>query len=350
LGSGQNGELYSFGDSAFSFYYESKGRSKMDLGLLFIPDKKISRITMLSKVAEKSGFKYVWVADENFYRDVYITLTSIAIATSKIFLGPGCTNPYTRHPAITALVMATLNELSEGRAVFAIGSGGINILNPLKLTAKKPLKTIEDFIKIFKKITRGEKVSLISDTFSVENLQLAFPSLGEIPVYIACRGPKMLELAGKVAEGVLLGSVPLEYIKIVKEYIEEGKSIAGRNSEKFEIANSIIFSASNDREKAFDLAKPYLVYSLAATPEYILKVAGFSQKDINPIIKALPNEKKASEEITKEMVEKFAIAGTIDECINKMKAYANAGVTQIVCSSPIGENEEEIIELLGKNF
>ncbi|MEM3506650.1 MAG: LLM class flavin-dependent oxidoreductase, partial [Candidatus Bathyarchaeia archaeon] len=291
----------------------------MDLGLLFIPDKKIPGITMLSKVAEESGFKYVWIADEDFYRDVYITLTSIAIATSKIFIGPGCTNPYTRHPATTALSMATLNELSEGRAIFAIGSGGINILNPLKLVAKKPLKTIRDFIKIFKEITKGKKVSFISDTFSIENVQLAFPSLGEIPVYIACRGPKMLELAGEVSEGVLLGSVPLEYIKIAKEHIDKGISIAGRNSKKFNIANSIIFSASKDREKAFNLAKPYLMYSLAATPKYILRVAGFSQKDIEPIIKALPDEKKASEEITKEMVEKFAIAGTIDECINKIK-------------------------------
>ncbi|MEM2897423.1 MAG: LLM class flavin-dependent oxidoreductase [Candidatus Bathyarchaeia archaeon] len=322
----------------------------MDLGLLFIPDKKIPKITMLSEIAEKSGFKYIWVADENFYRDVYITLTSIAIATSKIFLGPGCTNPYTRHPAMTALAMATLNELSKGRAVFAIGSGGINLLDPLNLTAKKPLSAIEDFIKVFKKIVAGEKATLISESFSMKNVRLAFTPSGEIPVYIACRGPKMLKLAGKVAEGVLLGSVPLEYIKVAKEFIEEGKSLVGRDSGKFEIANSIIFSASSDREKAFDLAKPYLIYSLAATPEYILKVVGFSQNDIKPIIKALPDEKKASEEITKEIVEKFAIAGTIDECIDKIKAYANVGVTQLVCSSPIGEDEKEIIESLGKKF
>lgn len=325
-------------------------KTKIDLGLLLIPDKNILEITLISKIAEESGFKYVWVADENFYRDVYVTLTSIAISTSKIFLGPGCTNPYTRHPAITALTMATLNELSNGRAVFAIGIGGLNILNPLKLIPKKPLKTIEDFIKVFRKITNGEEVTYESNSFSIEKVKLSFDPLGKIPVYIACRGPKMLKLAGKIADGVLLGSVPLEYIKVAKEYIEEGKSISGKNFEKFEIANSIIFSVSKDREKAFELAKPYLVYSLAVTPEYILNVAGFSKKDIEPIIKALPNEKEASKEVTKEMIEKFAIAGTIDECINKIKAYANEGVTQLICSSPIGEDEKQIIKLLKKKL
>lgn len=325
------------------------GRS-LSFGLLFIPDRRIDEIIRLARLAEESGFRYFWVADEDFYRDVYITLAAVAVNTSRILLGPGCTNPYTRHPAMTALSMATLNELSGGRAVFAIGRGGLNILNPLNIKVERPLKDIEECIEIFRRITGGEEVNYVGETIKISNVRLAFKNVGKIPVYVASMGLKTLRLAGKIADGVLLPSVPPEYVKIALKTIKEGCELSGRNLGEIDIACSVIFSAAESRNKAYQLARPYLVYCLAAMPDNVLEVVNMSREDIAPIMRALPDEGAASKEITDEMVRKFAVAGTIEECVDRVREYVDAGVTQFVCSAPIGENVEEAIRSLGREF
>lgn len=319
----------------------------MNFGLLLIPDRKIMEIVHLSKQAEESGFDYVWIADENFYRDVYITLTAIALNTSKVKLGPGCTNPYTRHPAITALTMATLNNLSNGRAVLAIGRGGLNILNPLCIDISKPLSTLREFIDVFKRIVKGELVDYEGEVIKLRGVKLAFKHTNKIPIYVASMGPKTLRLAGEIADGVLLPSVPPEYVRIALENIEEGCVRSGRELKELDIACSVISSISSSHEKAFRLAKPYLVYCLAVMPDQVLESVGMSRRDVMPIVKALPNEKKAVEEVTDEMVEKFAIAGDIEDCMKRIREYTDAGVTQLVFSAPLGEDMGETIKSLG---
>jgi 5,10-methylenetetrahydromethanopterin reductase len=320
----------------------------VEFGLLFIPNMTISRLVHLSKIAEQSHFKYIWIADEDFYRDVYVAMSAIAVGTSKVFIGPGCTNPYTRHPVTTAIAMASLQELSGGRAVFAVGSGGLNLLNPLQIKLKKPLKSIKEFVHVFKSLDSKKETSFDGETIKIKNVRLSFP-FNKVPVYIACRGPKMLKLAGEIANGVLLGSVPAEYVKIAREYIEKGLE-ASQEKGYFDVANSIIFSVADTRKEAFQMARPYLVYSMAVTPTYVLESVDISPRDIKPIFEALPDEKKASEKITDEMIEKFAIAGTPAECLKKVKKHIAAGVTQLVCSAPIGKKIEKAIEILGKTF
>ena len=82
-----------------------------------MPTAKIETIVELAQLSEKLGYRRCWVYDEGLHtRDVFVTLTAIAIATEKIFLGPGITNPYVRHPGITAAAIASLDEISAGRA------------------------------------------------------------------------------------------------------------------------------------------------------------------------------------------------------------------------------------------
>ncbi len=321
----------------------------VEFGLLFIPNMEITNLVRLSQVAEENGFKYIWIADEDFYRDVYVTMSAIVLRTSKVLVGPGCTNPYTRHPVITAIAMASLQELARGRAVFAVGIGGLNLLNPLQFAVRKPLKVLREFVHVFRSVISGHETSFKGEMINIENVRLSFPPV-QIPVYLACRGPQMLKLAGEIADGVLLGSVPPKYVEIAREYIEKGLETSAREKTNFDVANSVIFSVADTREEAFQMARPYLVYSMAVTPQYVLKSVDMSAQDIKPIIDALPDEKKASEHVTDEMIENFAIAGTPDECLKKVKEHISAGVTQLVCSAPIGKDPERAIGILGRTF
>src|SRR6516225_8137885 len=95
----------------------------MNLELLLLGDAPVTRLIERAKLAEASGFAAVWLADERFYREVYSCLSQLAAHTSTILLGPCVTDPYSRHPALTAMAIATLDEISGGRAILGIGAG-----------------------------------------------------------------------------------------------------------------------------------------------------------------------------------------------------------------------------------
>ena len=95
----------------------------MRLELLMLGDVLVAQLVERARLAEASGFDAVWLADERFYRDVYTSLAPVALATSRVQLGPCVTDPFARHPALTAMAIATLDEVSRGRAVLGIGAG-----------------------------------------------------------------------------------------------------------------------------------------------------------------------------------------------------------------------------------
>src|ERR1700689_555675 len=95
----------------------------MTIELLMVGHNTARELTRTVQLAESTGYDTVWIADERFYRDVYGLLAHMANHSSRIFLGPGVTDPFVRHPAITTAAMATLDDISEGRAVMGLGTG-----------------------------------------------------------------------------------------------------------------------------------------------------------------------------------------------------------------------------------
>ncbi|MEM2897129.1 MAG: LLM class flavin-dependent oxidoreductase [Candidatus Bathyarchaeia archaeon] len=306
----------------------------MKLGLMFMADQEVSILTNIAKKIEDGGFDIIWLSDENFNRDVYISLASMAMATGKIKIGLGCTNPFTRHPIITSIAMATLNELSKGRAVLALGSGSTyDLLDPLEIHAKNSVGVCREAIGLIKAFLTGNEVSLYGKFFKVSKAKISFKPT-QLPVYLACRGPKMLELAGEIADGALLNGIPLEYVDFALKRIEEGARKIGRGLKNFEVANAIAFAVSKNREEAINEAKKSLAFSIATTPAYVLERVGMGLKDLEPLFKALPELEKVSELITYEMVEKFSIAGSPEECIKRIEAFEKAGIEQLALIVP----------------
>ncbi|MEM3571968.1 MAG: LLM class flavin-dependent oxidoreductase, partial [Candidatus Bathyarchaeia archaeon] len=135
--------------------------------------------------------------------------------------------------------------------------------------------------------------------------------------------------SGEIADGVLLNGIPIEYVAFALERIKEGARKSGRNLENFEIVNAIAFATSEDREEAVKEAKKSLAFSIATTPEYVLKKVGMNSDELKPLSRALPDLEKVSELITEKMVEKFSIAGSLEECIKRIEAFKKAGINQL---------------------
>jgi len=313
------------------------------------PERPSREVLKQIQLAEKSNMEYAWIMDEDFMREAYTTLSLVASNTKKIKIGPGVTNPHTRHPGITALSIATLDEISNGRAILGMGFGGALLTIPFDIPVKRVSQTVESYLKIVIRLLNGEEVTYKSEKFNLSNAKLSFEPSHNIPIYIGTRGKYMMRLAGRLANGTLLAGVPLEYIPFAIDQIENGLEKSGRTREEFDIANVVALSMSKDKNEAIKLVKPFVTFLAAEAPALMLEQVGLTDEDVIPIRNAMSKGiLEAAKYVTEDMVEIFSVTGTPDECMGKIEKFANAGITQIVFSSPFGPNIEETLNLLSE--
>ena len=167
-----------------------------------MPDESVYKIGYMAKLAEDAGFQNIWITDHYNNRDVWSTLAVLSMMTNKIKLGTGVTNPYTRNSAITASSIASINELSGGRAILGIGPGDKATFDKMGIEWDKPLSRVKESVLAIRAFLAKEQVNQAG----FKGAQMAFgPS--KIPIYIGAQGPKMLELAGAIADGVRIEGV-----------------------------------------------------------------------------------------------------------------------------------------------
>lgn len=315
----------------------------MKFGIEFVPNKDLKKIAELVKLAEDVGFEYAWITDHYNNKNVYEALALIADATETIKLGPGVTNPYVRSPAITAAAIATLDEISEGRATLGIGPGDKATFDALGIEWTKPVSTIKDAVGVFRTLLAGEKTeggAQLGGTKAVQE---------KVPIYQGAQGPKMLETAGEIADGVLINaSNPLDYEAAIP-LIKKGAESAGRSLGDIDVGAYTATSIATDTEKAKNAAKIVVAFIAAGSPPPVLARHGLPD-GINEKLGGLIGQGDfggAIGAVDDALLEAFAVTGTPDEFIPKIKALEAGGVTQYVVGSPVGPNEEESIKLFG---
>jgi 5,10-methylenetetrahydromethanopterin reductase len=168
-------------------------------------DLSFAELVAVSQAAQASGFDAVWLTDVRFSRDCYALLSALAGQTETLRLVSGVSDPYSRHPAQLASVIATLDEISGGRAVLGLGAGGSG-LDKLGIEVVKPLGTVREAITCIRALTSGAAASAQAPGFVLGEAKLSFPAPRVPPIAMAAHGPKMYELAGELADIVLVAN------------------------------------------------------------------------------------------------------------------------------------------------
>ena len=292
--------------------------SACEFGVGLFPTEPLQKMIHLAKLSEDLGFSHIWVGDSHLiWREAYVNMAAVALNTSKVKIGTGVTNPLTRHPSVVVSAYATLEEYSPGRMIIGIGLGDSSV----ETMGMKPAKLsyFEKTMQQMRELWAGKEVQL--DTGKIH---LLHPCKGKIPIYIAASGPKMLELSGRIADGIIvLVGVADEYLAHAKEKIAAGTKAAGR---KLEDINLVLWvpCAVSDTAPAKDAVKAHVARVVAHPLPYVLD----------------PNEQKVLEDIRKTydyyhhmdqlanhaevipdwLVDKFAIAGTVVNAARKSSA------------------------------
>jgi 5,10-methylenetetrahydromethanopterin reductase len=234
-------------------------------GLLLMPSRPVRELVELAVRAEALGYDDFWLADERFFREVYTVLGLAATRTSRIRLGPGVTDPYSRHPALTAMAIATLDEVSGGRAMLGLGAG-VSGFRELGIDAARSAVAMRESVELIRRLLAGQAVSQKGELVSVDDGRLDFRALrADLPIYVASQREAGCRVAGRVADGAIMqGCVAAPLLRFFRDAVAEGARRAGRDPAGVELVARINVCIAEDVEAARDVMRPTIVRSLAA--------------------------------------------------------------------------------------
>ena len=239
-----------------------------------MPHGSVGRAVELARLAEGLGYERCWVYDEGLAAsDVYVAMTAIALSTESLTIGPGITNPYTRHAGATAGAIASLDEVSGGRAFLGIGAGGSLTLDPLGIPRVRPLTAVRETIDACRRLFGGGTVSVEGSHVRLSEASLLNVRAGT-EIWLAGRGPRMLELGGAACDGVLVDFIYKPHLGSAVERIRAAGRAAGNEPR---IAYSTMLVTDDDTMAAL---KPHMTYRLVDSPPEVQEDLGLAESDV----------------------------------------------------------------------
>lgn len=159
----------------------------------------------LAATVESAGFDTLWHSNERFFRDMFVRMTVSATATERIMLGGAVVDGFTVHPALTAQSLATVDELSGGRVTVAVGAGGSG-LPMMGMSRRAVPEVVRTTYLSIAELLAGQTVTRTTPMYTLDGAHLRVRPAGDVPMWVASRGPRTLEMAGGIADGVIIAS------------------------------------------------------------------------------------------------------------------------------------------------
>jgi len=305
------------------------------------------------KYAENRGFEAVWQAESRLVRDAIVPMAAYAAVTDKIKICSGVINNWTRNIGLLASTLLTLDDLAPNRIICGIGAWWDPLAKNVGIKRSKPLTAMRETVMVLKRLLAMERVSFHGEFINVDDIELDVVhgrrEPRNVPVYIGATGDKMIELAGEIADGVLLNyCVPPDYNLKALERIAEGAKKAGKTLEDIDRPQLVVCSVDEDREKAIDTARELLTQYLAQQP-HIAKASGVSNDVVERIQSILgwpatyEQIQKAKHFVPDELIHRITASGTPEEARKKVQEYIDKGCTCPVLY-PVGGSVYKLID------
>ncbi len=314
----------------------------MEFGVLVDPVIGPSELVDLAQQAEEWGYTYFWYPDEKFFRECYVGLTLVAANTTRLKLGPCVTDPYSRHPIMTAAAVATLAEIAPGRVWLGLGAGGRG-LREMGLAQTRPSRALREAIEIIRGLLAGESVSYQGEVISLENRPLDFVPAGPVPIFIGTgHGRHIQQLAGEIADAAMLANYASpETIRKGLSFVEQGAAKAGRQLSDVYLISRVDVAVHPKREEARKVLAPKVLSAVRASyPDlnYLDDLPPFemsstflsilSKKDYQTkSYYAVPDH--SAPLVPDALIDHLGVAGTPSEVASRLLAISALGFNQI---------------------
>ena len=286
--------------------------------------KTLDESILRAKIAERLGFKSVWTTQLPDARDAAVVLAAYAGATERVTLGTGVLPIYTRHPTAMAQMAASLDELSGGRFILGLGiSHKVTVESMWGLHLEKPVEAMREYLHIVRTTLSDGGCSFEGEHFTARWVYSA-PRRPDMRVMISALSPRMLELAGEMADGAVLWMCSPAYIRDqVVPAVTKARAKAGKSMEGFDVVAAVPLCLTSDRAAGLEVFKQ-TVERYASLPYYrkMMDASGFK------------NQLEA-DEISEAMLDELAGIGDEDQVRGAIERYREAGVT-LAGAGPFG--------------
>jgi len=290
-----------------------------------------------TKYAEEKGFEAVWQADSRLVRDAIVPMSAFAAVTDTIKIGSGVVDCWTRNPARLAATFSTLDDLAPGRVILGIGAWWEPLASKVGVTRTKPLRAMREIITACRALLANETVTMNGEFVHLDGVELDYVYQERrpknVPIYLGATGMQMMELAGEIADGVVLNYlVSPDYNRTALEHLKIGADKAGRNWESIDRPQLVVCSVHEDRKTALDMARLMVTQYLGQQP-HIMKASGVPQSLLDKVGEVLTwpatHEQvvAASKLVPDEIVQMLTASGTPDDARAKVREYMRDGAT-----------------------
>ena len=311
------------------------------------------------RLAERVGFDWVGIADsQSLFRELFVSLGAMAQATNRVMLGPSVTNPLTRHPAVMASAIASVREIAGPRVMLGIGTGDSAIYNLGERT--RGLAGLRDYIMALKALLRGATYDYGGR--EIHTRWIAEQADDPVPIYMSAEGPKTLELAGEIADGVICGlGISPDVAALTLKHLAIGAERAGRRLEDIDVWALTRVNIGTGRAALIDEIRMELASTAhhafrftqegkLVPPEFaeaIREVQAGDRPSHHEDLGESPNARLMRDPaLLAYMADRFAVVGTAEECAARIQAIRAAGIHQFLFSGFV-EARAELLETLG---
>jgi 5,10-methylenetetrahydromethanopterin reductase len=319
----------------------------VQLGISYDGSEPPQALLSLADAADAANCVNMWIATHLFFREPITCAAATLAATRRLGIVLMAMSPYTVNPIYAAMAAATLEELYPGRVQLCFGMGAPRELEAAGIVPEKPLRTLREAIEVARLLLTGELVNFQGQQYRIAGRRLA-TGARPLPLWLAASGPQMLQMAGEVADGIVIsaGTSP-QFIAWSLDLVRAGEERAGRSIKKAALA---LCSVDDDGRVANGRVRRRLAYVLRGEHHARnLRLAG-SELDQEALSRAFAEENwgRVDELMTDDVVQRHCASGTPDRVVEMARAYSGAGLDEIIAYGMQGREQiDRVLAILG---
>ena len=310
-----------------------------------VPNSPLWKLEIIGSIAEEVGVDGIWLSEHPDNRSSILTACHLLKMFPRLWIGIGVLNPYMFHPLTIAQVAATLSEIAPRRVYIGIGAGDRTSLEKAGIRRSHPLKKVEECVKIVREIL--EKGSYQDEEI---HLRLNFRPRSKVPIYIGAQGGRMLRLAGKIGDGVLVNHTNPALLEFAVNEVRTGVEEANRRIDKLDLAAYLTISMSEDESKALKAAAPYSAYIICGAGREFIERLGMDPKVVEDIrrILRIGDWIRLYQVLPPDYIKATTFIGGVEELKELVARLFKLGYTQIVFGSPFGPRILKALKMIGE--
>ena len=303
-----------------------------------------SELIAVAQRADTLGYHSVWTG-ESWGRDAFTVLATIACHTQTLRVGTGIVNVFSRSPAMIAQSIASLDLISQGRAILGLGTSGRIVIEEWHgIPYQQPLARTREYLEIIRMALAGETVNYDGELFKLRRFRLAAPPIQpRLPIYVASLGPKNLELTGRLADGWLPVWTGRSQLSALKETVAQAASGAGRDISQITVAPQILCYAADTPEELAEgerLMRSQMAYYIGGMGTYyydLFQRSGYkAEADAIRSAWSARNRSQAADAVSDAMLESICILGDPVACRARIDAFRQSGADLPIIAFPHG--------------